>query len=84
MIDFTRLYKMDVVKLADIIFTLELCKIDAIKDAEKMEIIFDQAGAPKEGRKIAAYDRIEDLQTIIECLGGAKLANNKEKPKSAN
>ena len=76
MIDFTRLYKMDTVERSDIIFTLELCRLDALKTAKDLEEIFEAAGTPEEARKKnSGYMRARDLEKIITILGGKNYDN---------
>ena len=71
MIDFTRLYTMDLQERSDIIFTLELCRLDALKIAADLEELFDQSGAPEEVlKKNSGYMRAADLEKIITILGG--------------
>ena len=70
MINFTRLYTMDRSELSDIIFTLEMCRIDALKTGKELEEIYDKVGTPKNERKNASYMRACDLEKIISILGG--------------
>ena len=71
MIDFTNLYKLDLVKLSDIIFTLESCRLDALKTAHDLDELFEASDAPEEVRKKnSGYMRAADLETIITLLGG--------------
>lgn len=75
MIDFTRLYTMDRTELSDIIFTLELCRIDSLKTGKELDDLFEKAGTPKEDRKNSGYMRAADLEKIIAILGGRKYGN---------
>ena len=81
MIDYCRLATMDTVELADIIFTLELCYRDAMKDGATVEFMIAQSeGEFKVDRdKIAGYMRAKDLAKIIKILGGKSHDNDQEK-----
>ena len=71
MINFTRLYSMDLTELSDIIFTLELCRLDALKTAADLEEIFESAEVPEEVRKKnSGLTRARDLEKLITYLGG--------------
>ena len=71
MINFTKLYALDPVELSDIIFTLELCRNDALKTAADLEEIFETANVPEEMRKKnSGLMRAHDLEKIITYLGG--------------
>lgn len=71
MINFTKLYTMDLTELSDIIFTLELCHMDALKTAADLEEIFETAEVPEEVRKKnSGLMRARDLEKLITYLGG--------------
>ena len=79
MINFTRLYTMDRTELSDIIFTLEMCRLDALKTGRDLEELFEQSNAPEVVRKKnSGYSRANDLEKIITILGGKQYDTIKE------
>ena len=76
-INFTKLYALDPVELSDIIFTLELCRIDALKTAAELDEIFETAEIPEELRKKnSGAMRAKDLEKIITYLGGKQYVSD--------